>query len=153
MCLSVCHTRASTSMKPFTSSDRHFSRDQHLTVYRYEADHVGMILMSCSGYDPSHASKTWREFDAILKRQAIVTKFLNQNNKEFAQRFNALQKPGCNTDHHSVLMSMVKDGLLHLFDNSKTYDSFVYPGYVSSFPLEPSIHPFDGVFTGRVSVG
>ena len=111
-----------------------------------------MILMSCSGYDPSHASKFWHEFDAILKRQTIVTQFHLPIAQELAQRHEKLQKQGRQDNNYTVLMSMVKDGLLQLFDNERTFDSFVYPGFVSSFPLEPSIHPYDGVFTGRVSV-
>jgi hypothetical protein len=115
-----------------------------------------MILMSCSGYDPSHALKTWHEFDAILKRQAIVTQFHHPIAQEIAQRHEKLQKQGrgdnLQYNNYTVLTSMVKDGLLQLFGNEKTFDSFVYPGFVSSFPLEPSIHPYDGVFTGRVSV-
>jgi hypothetical protein len=126
---------------------------------RYEADHVGMILMSCSGYDPLHATKTWHEFDAIAKRQKIVTHFQRPVLKEIAERFEKLREQGRKGNLDDIiLMSMVKDGLLHNFGAeskkaAKSLDSFIYPGFVSSFPLEPSIHPYDGVFTGRLSVG
>lgn len=127
---------------------------------RYEADHVGMILMACAGYDPSHAAKLWHEFDAIYKRQAVHAQFFAPYCAILREKRAALEKKGHKSGlERLILDSMVTDGLLHMFDNGSgsgggdTYDSFVYPGYVSSFPLEPSIHPYDGVFTGRLSVG
>jgi hypothetical protein len=125
---------------------------------RYEADHVGMILMACSGYDPSHAAKLWHEFDAIYKRQAAYAQFFAPYNAILAEKRAALEQKGHKSGlERLMLQSMVKDGLLHVYNDEgsgadETYDSFVYPGYVSSFPLEPSIHPYDGVFTGRLSV-
>ncbi len=118
---------------------------------------MGMILMSCSGYDPLHASKTWHEFDTIVKRQQIVNHFQLPIHKEIAERLEKVRQQGKKGNHDEVvLMSMVKDGLLKIFENEshrvKTLDMFVYPGFVSCFPLEPSIHPYDGVFTGRLSV-
>ena len=123
-----------------------------------------MILMACAGYDPSHAAKLWHEFDAIYKRQAVYAQFFAPYCAILREKRAALEKKGHKSGLERVILeSMVTDGLLHMFDNGSgsgsgsgggdTYDSFVYPGYVSSFPLEPSIHPYDGVFTGRLSVG
>jgi hypothetical protein len=134
-------------------SDMRFS-----ALGRYEADHVGMILMACSGYDPSHAAKLWHEFDAIYKRQAAYAQFFAPYNAILREKRAALEKKGHKSGlERLILDSMVKDGLLHIYSDNgssagETYDSFVYPAYVSSFPLEPSIHPYDGVFTGRLSV-
>jgi hypothetical protein len=117
-----------------------------------------MVLMACSGYHPSHAAKLWHEFETISNRQAMLVRFFMPYHNIIQERLEALKKKGENGVLRMVLESMVKDGLLHMFDDDndsgvgKTHDSFVYPGYVTSFPLEPSIHPYDGTFTGRVSV-
>ncbi len=130
-----------------------------LRVGRYEADHVGMVLMACSGYHPSHAAKLWHEFETISNRQAMLARFFMPYHNIIRERMEALEKNGHKAGENGVLRmvleSMVKDGLLHMFDydnDSGAGNTFVYPGYVSYFPLEPSIHPYDGTFTGRVSV-
>jgi hypothetical protein len=125
---------------------------------RFEADHVGMIMMACSGYDPSCAVSVWHEFDTIIKRQMLVTKFFSPIVQEIQSRLLEIHAASKNQDPNntmrSVVMSMVKDKKLEFLDKREKRLQFaVLPGYVSQFPLEPSIHPYDGVFTGRITVG
>jgi hypothetical protein len=125
-----------------------------------------MILMACSGYQPSHAVSLWHEFDTIIRRETLVCEFFHDIYSEVAKKLESRKEqralsnkeksivPQMN-DVDAVVMSMVKDGTLAYFDQgarSWMFDRAILPGYVSNFPLEPSIHPYDGVFTGRITV-
>jgi hypothetical protein len=126
-----------------------------MIYYRFEADHVGMIMMACSGYDPSCAVSVWHEFDTIIKRQMLVTQFFSPIVQELNARLVENHSASKNQNSmESVIMSMVRDKKLEFLDKREKRLHFaVLPGYVSQFPLEPSIHPYDGVFTGRITVG
>ncbi len=125
-----------------------------VTIRRYEADHVGMVMMACSGYDPSRAVSLWREFDAIAQRQKLTAEFFRPIVQEICGRRDKFDPSNYQDPLAMAILSMVKDKQLEFLDRrEKRTHMAVLPGYVSSFPLEPTIHPYDGVFTGRITVG
>ncbi len=111
-------------------------------------------MMACSGYDPSCAVSLWHEFDTIAKRQMLLGAFFAPLYQEIQKRTAEYAAAKCPNPAAKAVATMVRDNKLQFLNTrEKRAHMAVLPGYVSSFPLEPSIHPYDGVFTGRITVG
>jgi hypothetical protein len=113
-----------------------------------------MVMMACSGYDPSSAVSLWHEFDTIAKRQMLMGAFFAPVYTEIQKRTAEYAAAKCPNPAAKAVATMVRDNKLQFLNKrEKRVHMAALPGYVSSFPLEPSIHPYDGVFTGRITVG
>jgi hypothetical protein len=112
-----------------------------------------MVMMACAGYDPSCAVSLWSEFDTIAKRQMLMGAFFAPLYQEISKKTAEFAASKCPNPAEKAITTMVRDNKLQFLNKrEKRAHMASLPGYVSCFPLEPSIHPYDGVFTGRITV-
>jgi hypothetical protein len=111
-----------------------------------------MVMMACSGYDPSCAVSLWHQFETIAKRKKLFGQFLSPLYDELNLRMAAFDAAKCSNSYAKAVTTLVAENKLQFYQQERRAYMAVLPGYVSSFPLKPSIHPYDGVFTGRITV-